>query len=871
MNIIDAAVEYGRSFFGLDIDKPIDRDDLRSGFSAPRFATALNVDSYDPLDELYRVSFAAGGNGDLARPDGFAFLLEFVPQTGCDEDMAESLRNLFANLPTNTCLQASIYGDPHIHSWFRAYARQRGRPVVGERRAAGIGRAAGADDSRRRDMFARIARRRFNSFLRPDLFGEGVFAGKMWRGFLAVCIPVGRNIESARQTAISARQSTRSTLMSAGLPSWNCQPTAYINLIGRILNPFDPRRDDKIYDEGRTIREQIMLRDTAVRVLNDSIAVGGGVGAPRRLVAMSVSQYPTAMVLPAMGDAIGAFEKELMQFSCSALITLNIRLPAYESDKKRTELRSARALATVTSPMARLMPGYYRRQARDWNIANEAYANGGRMAQMSHQVLLMTPPDERFDAVENARNVFRNLGFQLDVCTFMQLQCGLAALPLSLSPPFADDLKTAGWLTHKTDANAAHSLPVLGEWRGTKNPVILLFGRRGQVMGLDLFDNEGGNYNAAIAGVSGSGKSVFLNEIASSYLARGARVWIIDVGRSYERVCEMLGGDFVEFREQNAGGDGIRLNPFTRIGDFDEELPMLKDLFAAMMSPTQQMSALQMSTLEIAIRGVWNDKKCEATPGDVAEYLVSGEDIIDSSAGADASIAADMATMLFPYTSRGSFGRFFDGPATIDFTNPFCVLELEELKNKRELQRVVLLTLLHQITQAMYQSRDQQKIVIIDEAWDLLGGEAGSFIETGYRRARKYNGAFICATQSVADFFTNRSAESAFHNSDWLILLRQKPDAIERMQKDKQTALTPAEKQMTLSLRTEPGRYSEMFVKGQNGAGVARFVADPFSLLLFSTTPKDYQDILAKRKTGMSVTDATDAVLAERGIVAPGR
>ncbi len=57
----------------------------------------------------------------------------------------------------------------------------------------------------------------------------------------------------------------------------------------------------------------------------------------------------------------------------------------------------------------------------------------------------------------------------------------------------------------------------------------------------------------------GRGTRPETQEIAYAYLSAGGRVWIIDIGRSYEKICQLLGGQFVEFGE----GSRMCLNPFT--------------------------------------------------------------------------------------------------------------------------------------------------------------------------------------------------------------------------------------------------------------------------------------------------------------------
>jgi conjugal transfer ATP-binding protein TraC len=56
------------------------------------------------------------------------------------------------------------------------------------------------------------------------------------------------------------------------------------------------------------------------------------------------------------------------------------------------------------------------------------------------------------------------------------------------------------------------------------------------------FQNASGNHNVAIAGKSGSGKSVLLQDLTASLAGVRAKVIVIDDGRSFEHMAHALGG-----------------------------------------------------------------------------------------------------------------------------------------------------------------------------------------------------------------------------------------------------------------------------------------------------------------------------------------
>ena len=85
----------------------------------------------------------------------------------------------------------------------------------------------------------------------------------------------------------------------------------------------------------------------------------------------------------------------------------------------------------------------------------------------------------------------------------MHRQALIASLPMTLSPKFHGDLQQDAPRHPQDVANAIHLAPLIAEWRGTRTPTLLFGGRRGQLMTLDSYDNDLGNYNVAIIGTPG--------------------------------------------------------------------------------------------------------------------------------------------------------------------------------------------------------------------------------------------------------------------------------------------------------------------------------------------------------------------------------
>ncbi|WP_336107935.1 TraG/VirB4 family ATPase, partial [Thalassospira sp. CH_XMU1420-2] len=158
---------------------------------------------------------------------------------------------------------------------------------------------------------------------------------------------------------------------------------------------------------------------------------------------------------------------------------------------------------------------------------------------------------------------------------------------------------------------------------------------------------------------------------------------------------------------------------------------------------------------------------------------------------------------------------------------------------------------------------NQRKMVVIDEAWDLLAEEnVAKFIEHGYRRFRKYNGSACIITQSVNDLYSSETGQAIASNSAHKWMLKQNSEDIDKVQKEKRLSLSDGGYRLFKTVHTNKGNYSEILFINEGGCGIGRLIVDPFTQLMFSTDPKDKMALSSatERLTAMNESGETPPI-----------
>ncbi|TKC04226.1 TraG family conjugative transposon ATPase [Pedobacter frigoris] len=357
------------------------------------------------------------------------------------------------------------------------------------------------------------------------------------------------------------------------------------------------------------------------------------------------------------------------------------------------------------------------------------------------------------------------------------------------------------------------------------------FGDRnfGRPVYLDLFDGpmKSGlitNRNLFVCGGSGGGKSMGMNHMLRTLYDQGTHCVTIDIGGSYKGLCELVGGYYFTYTEDNP----IKFNPFY-IGKDDvldiEKKESLKTLLLALWKRDgENFSRSEYVAISGAITLYYEHlaENSNVFPGFNSFYdflMLEYMQVMENGKVKEKDF--DLGNLLYvlnPYYKGGEFDYLLNATENLDLLNErFIVFELDNIRSHEVLFPVVTIIIMEMFISKMRKLKGQRKIITIDEAWIAIAKTGMShFIKYLYKTVRKFNGIAALITQEVDDLISSPIIkETVINLSDTKILLdmRKFMNKFDKLQET--LGLSDKAKTMLLSVNkaNEKGKnYREVFI-----------------------------------------------------------
>ncbi|WP_312775339.1 conjugative transfer relaxase/helicase TraI domain-containing protein [Atlantibacter hermannii] len=573
---------------------------------------------------------------------------------------------------------------------------------------------------------------------------------------------------------VQIRNTIRVSLGAARIDCMNTDVNAFLSVMRELMN----YRHEQVmmssgdYNEDEKLNRQVVDPAIDLRVSPSHIRVelpesidANGTRLPAsacRIVNMQLSKNPRRFALWQGADNLQNLRFPDLGIPCPFMLTWTTELEEQTKSQSEAFRKDQDLSKKANSAYAALFPGT-KKAAEEWRRTREQLHSNEIALCSTYFNLTLFTPDNTMASQEcelAAVNVFRKNELEMVTVHYQQMRNWLAGFPFVMQEGMWEDLKVTGATLRAKSWNAVSLMPVVAE-RQLSNVGMPLPTYRNQVAFFDMFGEENGstNFNIAVTGTSGAGKSFLTQGILRDVLNAGGYAWVIDMGDSYKNYCHQAGGVYLD-------GAKLRFNPFANVKDIKHSAEGIVRLLTVLASPTQPLDAVCEAILQKAVVDAWDKKQHHARIDDVHNYLTC-EDVNRTSADKPTIIArlAELAMLLETYCTWGPDGEYFNADSpTLDGETRFAVLELLSLEDKPKLLSAILFSLILAIQEKMYHSpRDLKKVCIIDEAWRLLGGSnphAARFIETGYRTVRRHRGAFITITQGIKDFSAGKREQA---------------------------------------------------------------------------------------------------------------
>ncbi|SFW89844.1 TraG family conjugative transposon ATPase [Chitinophaga sancti] len=320
------------------------------------------------------------------------------------------------------------------------------------------------------------------------------------------------------------------------------------------------------------------------------------------------------------------------------------------------------------------------------------------------------------------------------------------------------------------------------------------------------------NMGVLCCGTSGGGKSMTINHVLQTMYDQGAHVVIVDIGGSYQALCELVGGYYFTYTEQNP----IKFNPFFLpdgpVLDTEKKESLKSLLISLWKQDNENFNRSEYVALSNAIQLYYDHLQKDAAifPSFNSFYdylkneyvpILREHNVRDKDFDID-----NFLYVLRPYYAGGEFDYLLNSTENLNMLDqPFLVVEMDNVKDHPIIFPVIVLILMESFVSKMRKLKGVRKVLCVDEAWKAIAKSGmAEFLKYAFKTIRKFNGVPIVITQELDDLVNSPVIKDAIINNADIKILMDMRKFLHKFDKLQETlGLSEKAKTMLLSVNKD--------------------------------------------------------------------
>ncbi|EDC2908140.1 TraC family protein, partial [Campylobacter jejuni] len=523
-----------------------------------KFSDFLPYMSYDSQKEYY-----------INNDNSFGTVFLCSPRIRMGESTAVAVEEMLGKLPENMFIQFTLFGSKNI------------KDIVEYWKYMHLERA---DRENNELLFKAIKNMEEFYYSKTKEGISSSMTTRLKNYYLLVSIK-----SNSEEDVISYKHILKNILTSNNFSPVVAEPEVLKPMLYELFNGNHDINNIPNYDRTCYLNRQVIMPTTEILIKDDELKIDG-----RSFISLTPQSFPQEAHIGDFGEKLGDYISRALdnnQFKDTFLITASV---CALSKKKTARVKGNHSMLLTQKWSENIFRQFA--AARKESVSILERIDNQKEKLYAFDLNVIVSGDNYNEASLNASTIisYWNKGggkaIVLDEALGIHQLNLIASLPMGINKEYMFDI-TVKYRSMFPD-QISQFIPLEADFK-LNIPNLILFSRRAQIAGLDLFVSSS-NYNAYLVATSGAGKSVLLNMLAFNSYARNDRIFIIDQDNSFINICDAVGGQYLALDPSKP----ISFNPFSGLKNndrdsFAEDLEYLSRLIYMLGSSKNQDRALE--------------------------------------------------------------------------------------------------------------------------------------------------------------------------------------------------------------------------------------------------------------------------------------